>query len=313
MFINVYYLCRLTGKVSVVRDGTFALPYDCGWQSDLSYLQAPRRPVSRHNILVPLIVPMAYIFQHFMDGTLPKIIQAYEFIMRPGVQLLLELPHSSHMNIKNVIADLGIPEKKIIWHERADYRTIYGASYMIFTCVAPPLHPELWRDIRKRLQVPEERLGPWNEGTVVFYVRAGVGGRRVKNSNDILNHLQLRYGKAAVQRFDGHVSYEDTVKLFKSARLVIGPHGGGLYNIMFSPRDTVILEFGPYIKNGTDITGLAHTIFWRIADLIGQQYWRMPAQVLDLQKHSMAIDIPRLTSVLDKIDHSKNSSKLKYH
>ena len=89
--------------------------------------------------------------QHFVDGTLPKIAQAYELLRRPEVKLLLYSPRSDVI-IKEMLRALNISEDRIVWHSS---NTVYRADYMIFTCVTPPLHPSLWLRARKLLGVAD--------------------------------------------------------------------------------------------------------------------------------------------------------------
>lgn len=295
----------LHGEINVVRNGTFKMFYECGWRSDVSYLREKRVPVKSYKYLVPLIVPMAFLFQHFMDGTLPKVIQAYEFIRRPEVFVLLEKPF--HASIHELLAAVNISEDKIIWHNRNDAKTVYHAEYMIFTCITPPLHPDLWTEVRHLLGVKEDRERPWHEGKVMLLTRAGstAGGRRIINQPQLLDYLQERFGVGNVLLFSGRYSLQEAKTIFSDVRIMLGPHGGAFYNMMYAPRDTVVVEFGPVPQGGGDIPSLPHAIFWRIANLIGQPYWRIPI-VQENSQNDMVVDLDKLTRVLDSIEGVKS-------
>ncbi len=50
---------------------------DCGWQTELQdFTRISEWSYSEGDIIIPLFVPEGYTFQHFIDGVLPKIIQA---------------------------------------------------------------------------------------------------------------------------------------------------------------------------------------------------------------------------------------------
>ena len=65
--------------------------------------------------------------------------------------------------------------------------------------------------------------------------------RRVINENEILDNLH-RQGFLAVDLED--LSVEDQIRRFASAKIVIGPHGAGLVNIIFS-REPRLIELLP--------------------------------------------------------------------
>lgn len=71
---------ELTGVIEVIDNGTFQMDYTCGHASDYDVIRQPRIAATsssnRHyDILAPLIVPMAFLFQHFLDGVVPKLMQ----------------------------------------------------------------------------------------------------------------------------------------------------------------------------------------------------------------------------------------------
>ena len=53
----------LRGEVNVVRNGTYAMPHDCGWKSSVEFVRQPRRATQSEVVLCPLLIPDAYSFQ----------------------------------------------------------------------------------------------------------------------------------------------------------------------------------------------------------------------------------------------------------
>ena len=85
-----------------------------------------------------------------------------------------------------------------------------------------------------------------NEKTVIYYTRNSadhktwaVNARFMDQKEENLiprkiEHALMRYGrKERLVIYDGHMTFEEQVKLFASATTVIGAHGGGLANILF--------------------------------------------------------------------------------
>ena len=59
----------LRGEVNVVRNGTFAMPYDCGWKSSVEFVRKPRQATRTEVALCPLLVPDSFSFQVFVRGS----------------------------------------------------------------------------------------------------------------------------------------------------------------------------------------------------------------------------------------------------
>ena len=292
---------ELTGEIHVVENGTFKMFYECGWKSKVSDWKVKRKSSRHYEYLAPLIVPMAYLFQHFVDGTLPKLFQSYEFLKRPEVRILLEKPNAHSHNIYKMLYLLNISSDRVIFQEPHDEHTVYHARYMINTCITPPLHPTLWKMFRHKFYVNETRSVPWSQGKVIFLKRKGTvaNGRNVIHFKEVKDYLEKRYKENLVIFPRSDLDFDHTRNLFSKAKIILGPHGGAFYNIQFAPKDTVIIEFAPLTPGGGDPHALPHAIFWRIADLIGQNYWRIPIETRDT---NMNVDIKKVHQILNTVD-----------
>lgn len=76
---------QLIGRIEVNINRTVHESDSCGWSMDTSKsthnnLKTRPRPRTKYQIILPLLVPQSNTFQHFVDGVLPKIAQAYEMI-----------------------------------------------------------------------------------------------------------------------------------------------------------------------------------------------------------------------------------------
>ncbi|CAD5119789.1 unnamed protein product [Dimorphilus gyrociliatus] len=297
---------QLKGVIQVVKNATFKMFYDCGFRSNVEYFSETRRANRHYRILAPMIIPMGYLFQHFYDGTLPKLVQAWEILRRPEVTVLLERPF--HKNIFLLLTKFNITNERIVWHRRSDYVTVYSADYLIFACIAPPLHPVLWKQGRRFLGVPDRITVPKNEATIMLLTRAGAvnPGRRIHNKRNVIDYLASRYKERLIV-FDAKYNLEEAIKVFSKTSIIIGTHGGALYNMNYASLDVAVIEYVPVTKTGYDIPALPHAIFWAISDLTGQKYWRVQAYPAN-HVNDMVIDIPKLTKMLDIIDpETKNS------
>ena len=111
--------------------------------------------------------------------------------------------------------------------------------------------------------------------------------------------LTKRYGDDIVKTFNGPQNLATTVDLFGKARVVMVPHGGGMYNINFAPSKTVVIEFMPTRDDGT-MAAAAHTIIWHQAQLLDPDYWRMG--IAPSGGSDMNVDLTNLEHSLDIAD-----------
>ena len=288
---------KLIGEIVTIRKGTFSMPFNCGYRSDVSHVIQKRGIPQNHwyRSVVPLIVPDGGTFQHFLDGTLPKIIQALDYIQQPQVRLLL--PTIRDKIIFEILEKLNISRGKLVLG--GEHQSV-GADYLVFTCVTPPLHPLLWQRARTLLGVPEKLAVPQNRGNIVIITRKGShnGGRHLLNKETLLSKLQDKYLSVKVSMYLGPYNLNDTIKLFGSTSVVIGVHGGGLYNINFCPPNTTVIEIMPTYSNGKMVAA-AHQIFWMQSVLLEHQYWRIAADPAS-SNGDVNVNITQVENIIDK-------------
>ena len=294
---------RLKGVVSWIPNGTISNSIDCGWKTPLEKFNVTTGSVNKkiHGILCPLLVPDGYAFQHFMDGVLPKLMQAYEFLIPEDVKLLIYAPRDAI--IFEMLTTLGFKRSRLVLYQHGTYQ----ADFMIHTCITPPLHPDLWQKARRMLGAPDEPLVPQSQASVILLTRAKQHnpGRKLMNSEEVLHFLLHRYGGNRVVLFKGGYSLAQSIDLFGKAKIIIGVHGGAFYNMMYAPRGTHVIEIMPTGSDGEIPRGLAHGIIWKMAGLLGQPYWRIP--IMPLAKSIMTstnvqLNIAKLKGILDKVD-----------
>ena len=286
---------QLLGEIVTIRKGTFTMPHDCGYRSNVSHVLKARDilPGRWFRSLVPMIVPDGGTFQHFLDGTLPKIIQALDYIQRPQVRLLM--PRIRDSIIYEIMEKLNISRGKIV-----SYSGSVGADYLVYTCVTPPIHPLLWQKARSFLGVPDKLVIPRTHANVVIITRKGCFncGRILLNKDHLKTRLENKYTQSSVIEFQGPLNLTESISLFGSASVIIGVHGGGLYNINFCPSNTTVIEIIPTRPDGTVIAA-AHQIFWLQSILLDHDYWRIPTTP-DNVKGDVNVNITLVENIIDE-------------
>jgi hypothetical protein len=95
------------------------------------------------------------------------------------------------------------------------------------------LYEPLWRS------VPEPSFAK------IYITRRSAAKRRVLNEEDLLISLKDRgYSVYELEL----LTFEDQIRLFRSAKTVIGPHGAGLTWILFCRPSTAVIEICPTLQ-----------------------------------------------------------------
>ncbi len=94
----------------------------------------------------------------------------------------------------------------------------------------------------------------------IFISRRNAGHRRLRNEPELVRALEA-YGFEALALES--LRFEEQVRAFRDAEIVVAPHGGGLANIVFCSPGTPVLELFP----ATNID-----LYYRICRAVGLRY-----------------------------------------
>ena len=290
---------KLRGVVAVINNSSYNPRDDCGWMSDLKVFKKVYPVLGRVKHLeymCPLVVPGAGSFQHFVDGVLPKIMQAYDVIVREKVHIILNRPN--HAIITEMLTALGLNSDRVVYAEAESYY----AERQINTCITPPLHPGLYARARGILGVPEKQRSL--NSTVVLMTRSvTTHGRRIRNQNEVTAFLSQRYHDR-LKVITGSMSLTEVKMVMEEAGLIIGVHGGALYNMLFAPGGCSVVEILPVGRKGhTNPYYLADKILWQLAQNMGHRFWRTHVMT-SYPLGDLVLPVSRLSKVLDMVDLS---------
>ena len=107
--------------------------------------------------------------------------------------------------------------------------------------------PSAWRAFRRDLVAPRGMLSSWRPAArasaSVLLIERLAARRFLADSAERLRAALRRSTGRAVLSYFGNESVADTVRLFAAAAGVVGYHGAGLANAMFTPRPQCVLEY----------------------------------------------------------------------
>ena len=275
----------LVGNLDIIANGSVDRHLDCGWPADHTKSLVPR-PYHDDFIypetVVVLVVPQGLSFQHFMDGVVPKLVQLQEVIpQEPNALYVMDKSFLDPMPLK-LLARLGIRESQIRDPSEMNYRNGYlRAKKLVLACQVPPLHPQLWRDAQKLFRLPWLEPGWRQQRHIVLYLSRSKGtrnaGRNVVNEGELLEAIRplVEAKKYEFVVFDSH-KYGTVDALFEflaNVDVIMGPHGGAFYNMIFMRRGTTVIEFMPRSPSFHSTAEAVHLIFYLQASLLGDKYY----------------------------------------
>lgn len=204
-------------------------------------------------------------YPHILTDALPLIISAqtddqYDIILIPWSSLLIEVLDAINLDlskIRLIDSEFYFKARKIHIQNISSYPDIEISK------------------VRKLKEIIDKNL-PTNDNScanLIYYSRSNNetrNGRMISSDNEIkIINLLKEYAINFNLNFcifngqiDGQrMSTKEQIKLFKSAKMVVGPHGGGLANIIWiDPKNECkICEF----TSGTEKTIQSSGAFWR--------------------------------------------------
>eukprot|EP01025_Chloroclados_australasicus_P002261 TRINITY_DN10522_c0_g1_i8.p1 TRINITY_DN10522_c0_g1~~TRINITY_DN10522_c0_g1_i8.p1 ORF type:complete len:380 (-),score=33.81 TRINITY_DN10522_c0_g1_i8:59-1198(-) len=226
--------------------------------------------------LATTIQRYGHMYYHFVAETLSKVIMLQPFLSEDVKLLIWGQPYEYEF-----LQMLGIPQDQI---EVYNPQQTYCTGELLMPTPTARITPakeglEMVREAYNADSVlPEE-----SRNLIIYVTRRNEDSRRVSNEQTIINAIKKEFPDNELVIFDGEsTSVEETVDLFKRAKIVMGPHGAGLSHILFSAPGTHVIEF----------LFMQHPpmMFWHISAALRQNYWMLPVPHSYWMQDSFVID-----------------------
>ena len=239
--------------------------------------QGPPREIDRSCLL-----PTHYWhfnYHHWLIECLPRLRAALETPELADCAVIM--PASLSRFQQDILALLGIPPERLLPFDGSDWRTeqLYFPSIGTF---AP--HELRWGRQQLLAAAP---INPGRPATRRLYIsRADAVTRRVINEAEVVAYLT---GQGFEIITLTGMPLQQQIALFAEAEVIIGPHGAGLTNILFAPREATLIELMPNDQ--------VNHCFWLMTNALGQDYTFIAGPGVNEQR-DFSISLPRLRQVV---------------
>jgi hypothetical protein len=265
-----------SGCVRVIKNGRFGGSF-AGGNNQSHYTNIRGDPEFTDNpeydIAFYLTGHQSEFFQHFFDNGLPHISL---MLLATGYH-----PKDVTMVVSGWLTD-SIPKVLQRWgFKEVIQRGGASAKTLVLPEIVPVIHNKFYE-----LYVHGMKFNYSDANKIVFVSRmsgdTGKNDRLIMNQDQVINAMKRVYGEDVVLYRPKEHSFNSSVELFQKAKVVIGAHGGAMYNAMYASPDAKIIEIMPIKSDGfyslqfssTDIPQFAHMAMYTNAQLMGQPFYR---------------------------------------
>jgi capsular polysaccharide biosynthesis protein len=151
--------------------------------------------------------------------------------------------------------------------------------------------------LRRRLA---EKLGPvpGPAQDLLFVSRAGAATRVLLNEAELAAALAPLGFRTVVP---DRMSVADQVRTFARARVIVAAHGAGLTNLLFAPRETLVVEIASSnIAHMHDFRFMGEALGQRVVTVVSDDYDLDPARAARIKSMhwDYRVDVPAVVSTL---------------
>jgi len=195
--------------------------------------------------------PYSSGYYHWIIEVLPRLF-AYESVANDSPRLIVNSP-LNHWQLESLEL-LGFPRRDLV-ELGTDYlqlEKLYFPAYI-------GINPYCLDWLRERLVTT---MAPKGKPKRVYITRRLAAKRRLVNENQIESLLH-QHGFIIAELET--LSFAEQVRLFAQAEIVVGPHGAGLTNMVWAPRDCKVMEI--------QHPDYLNVMYYLLAEVLHQPYW----------------------------------------
>jgi hypothetical protein len=219
-------------------------------------------------------------YHHWILDCIPRlrfILESDEFN-----DCLIVVPQEMNQFQKDTLEILGIEKERLFYFD-GEASTI---QKLYFPVISGFSHEETsWvRDLFLK------RLNLFPKAEKLYYVsRADATIRRLINENEVIDFLKAKGFE--ILTLTG-MPLQEQIEIFSRAKIVIGPHGAGLTNVIFSAKENILVELMPNDE--------VNQCYWVLANSLKQKYTYVVGENT-FEERNFTISIPKLEKILESI------------
>jgi len=115
-----------------------------------------------------------------------------------------------------------------------------------------------------------KKIAPFDEYCII--IKRNETDRFIENFDEVFEYIKTIFPNEKWIIFENQ-TIDETLHIFNNAKLVIGAHGAGLANLVFSNENIYVLEFVPSLN--------FNCCYWHLSNLLKQNYMMMPIDNYD--------------------------------
>jgi capsular polysaccharide biosynthesis protein len=243
-------------------------------------------------VVLPLIGRWCTSYYHWFTEYLPQVRALQAFGTEMGQVPKLLLPTRPPDWMVDSLRGLGI--------ERGRIRRYDGKGLRVGALLVTERRPQTGglygvrrSSVDDLLWVRDQVLSRFGEGKAarrrrrIYLSRQQSGRRRVKNYDSLWKLLETNGFECFIPE---NLAFREQVRLLEEAEYVVGPHGGGLTNLLFAPEGTRVLELLPTTENTSH--------YFALSRRLGHQYAAIVGDEADLKGDDFVVDLEQLKANL---------------
>eukprot|EP00047_Mylnosiga_fluctuans_P006675 m.248432 g.248432 ORF g.248432 m.248432 type:complete len:478 (+) comp15727_c0_seq1:196-1629(+) len=197
-------------------------------------------------------------YYHWVIEELPRLAYVIEMLLaNPDIRIITH----DHVGNRLFFEFLGLDPKRVV---PVQGNTVFFVRELAVPPVAHCGRPALTASHKYRERL---RRGMAERGLISGHDAAGKhivviqrdGPRHTTNHGELMTALRSTFPRETFVEFGPHfVPANDTAAIFGNAKGVVGVHGAGFSNIVFSPSSAFIVEFHPRESNQNTHPNICH-------------------------------------------------------
>ncbi|MCR9138477.1 MAG: glycosyltransferase family 61 protein [Alphaproteobacteria bacterium] len=244
-------------------------------------------------------------FQHFILDALAPLSAVIDLLEAPGFEHVKIVSHREGAEYARWFwRKLGLQDRIVEKPTNVFEQHIVHCDHVLFPHFSPGFNV-LSRYPRNVLRPIQRRLGLTGnskQDLVIYADRTGLK-RSVENQQKVLPRLKSLVASRGMKFviFNSVGDWDADLSLFRRAKVIIGPHGAGLANMVYSPPGTHVVEFVPISRATRTRPYYKVTHFYGLAQSAGHQHWVVEPENFDFDQPDMRVDADEIVGLVEKI------------